>query len=209
MITLYITRHGETEWNTQNRMQGWKDSNLTENGIRNAIELREKLRDTAFSAVYTSPSGRTLATTKLICGGRDFPIIYEDNLKEIFLGEWEGKTKSFIEKYYMNEYNAFWNSPHQYVPSVGESFNDVRERVWKVLERIQKEHSSGNILMVTHSVVIKCLFLIFKNLPIDRLWDPPYIHDTSLTVVELEKGNTRIVLEGDISHRVTMITREN
>ncbi|MDQ1004787.1 broad specificity phosphatase PhoE [Neobacillus niacini] len=37
MITLYITRHGETEWNIEKRMQGWLDSNLTENGIKNAV----------------------------------------------------------------------------------------------------------------------------------------------------------------------------
>ncbi|MEK5392834.1 histidine phosphatase family protein [Margalitia sp. FSL K6-0131] len=206
MIILYITRHGETEWNTQNRMQGWKDSNLTENGIKNAIELGERLKDISFSAIYSSPSGRTVTTTKMICGDRNISIIYEDNLKEIFLGEWEGKTKENIKENYPNDYNAFWNCPHLYTPAQGESIADVKERVLKVLERIQKEHSSGNILIVTHSIVIKCLFLIFKGLSNERLWDPPFIHDTSLTVVELDKENIRMVLEGDISHRGAIAT---
>lgn len=39
MLTLYITRHGETEWNIEKRMQGWQDSELTEGGIKNAVYL--------------------------------------------------------------------------------------------------------------------------------------------------------------------------
>jgi len=209
MITLYITRHGETEWNTQNRMQGWKDSSLTENGIKNAMELGERLKDTSFSAIYSSPSGRTVATTKMICGDRNVPIIYDDNLKEIFLGEWEGKTKDIIKENYPNEFNSFWNAPHQYNPLAQEGFLDVKERAMKVLNRIQRENTSGNILIVTHTVVIKCLFLIFKNLPLERLWEPPFIHDTSLTIVEMEKETTRIVIEGDISHRAAIATNKS
>jgi probable phosphoglycerate mutase len=87
MITLYITRHGETEWNKEKRMQGWLDSNLTESGIKNAVSLGERLKETEFTAIYSSPSGRTKATTSLIRGERDIPVIYDENLKEIKLGQ--------------------------------------------------------------------------------------------------------------------------
>ncbi len=106
-------------------------------------------------------------------------------------------------------WRAFWDNPHQYNSTKGERFIDVKERVLKVLKRIQKEHQLGNILIVTHSIVIKCLILIFKGLSMDKLWDPPYIHDTSLTIVELDKEKNRNVLEGDISHRVTMMRKKN
>jgi broad specificity phosphatase PhoE len=73
MIKLYITRHGETIWNTEKRMQGWLDSNLTENGKKNAEALGERLKDIEFEAIYSSPSQRTKTTTELVKGDRAIP----------------------------------------------------------------------------------------------------------------------------------------
>lgn len=200
MITLYITRHGETEWNTEKRMQGWLDSNLTENGIKNAISLGERLKETELTAIYSSSSGRTKATTNLIRGARDIPVIYDENLREIKLGQWEGKTHTSIKEMYQSEYESFWNAPHLFKTVGGETFEETRARAVQVLNRIKGEYKSGNILIVTHSVVIKCLYSFFKNSPIETLWDPPYIHDTSLTIVEMNKDGFKLVLEGDITH---------
>jgi broad specificity phosphatase PhoE len=203
MITLYITRHGETEWNTEKRMQGWLDSNLTENGIKNAISLGERLKETELTAIYSSSSGRTKATTNLIKGERNIPVIYDENLREIKLGQWEGKTHSSIKETYQSEYESFWNAPHLFKTVGGETFEETRARAVQVLNRIKSEYKSGNILIVTHSVVIKCLYSFFKNTPIETLWDPPYIHDTSLTIVEMNEDGFKLVLEGDITHLET------
>jgi broad specificity phosphatase PhoE len=200
MITLYITRHGETEWNTEKRMQGWLDSNLTENGIKNAISLGERLKETELTAIYSSSSGRTKATTNLIRGERDIPVVYDENLREIKLGQWEGKTHTSIKEIYQSEYESFWNAPHLFKTVGGETFEETRTRAVQVLNRIKSEYKSGNILIVTHSVVIKCLYSFFKNSPIETLWDPPYIHDTSLTIVEMNEDGFNLVLEGDITH---------
>ncbi|MEK4486410.1 histidine phosphatase family protein [Psychrobacillus sp. FSL H8-0484] len=203
MLTLYITRHGETEWNTQERMQGWKDSDLTEIGVQNAIDLGERLQSTPIDAIYSSPSNRTQKTTKLICGNRNIPIILDEDLREINMGIWEGKTQSYIKENYPTEHNNFWNAPRFYNPMEGESFFDVQRRVLTVLNRMKSDKCSGNVLIVTHSVVIKCLLSIFKDLPIENIWDPPYIHDTSLTIVEVNEKGYRILLEGDTLHKET------
>lgn len=200
MITLYITRHGETEWNREKRMQGWLDSNLTDNGMINAVFLGERLKKTELAAIFSSPSGRTMATTNLIRGDRDIPIIYDENLREIYMGDWEGKTHSTIKEKYPEDYEAFWNSPQLYTPDRGETFEKTRNRAIQVLNRIKRECQSGNILIVTHAVVIKCLYSFFKYTSIDTLWDPPFIQDTSLTVAEMTETGFKIVLEGDISH---------
>ncbi|MCE7793177.1 histidine phosphatase family protein [Salipaludibacillus sp. CUR1] len=201
MLTLYITRHGETVWNTQKRMQGWSDSELTENGIENAVALGDRLREVDFDAIYTSPSKRTLLTADLIKGKRDVPFFLEDNLREINMGEWEGQTFASIEDKYPMEFNSFWNTPHLYKSLNGESFNEVKKRVVKAVNSIEQVHRSGKVLIVTHSVVIKTLLAFFKNYPIEKLWEPPFIHGTSLTVVELNGEERKIVLEGDVTHK--------
>nr|WP_201714684.1 histidine phosphatase family protein [Rossellomorea arthrocnemi] len=68
MLRLFVTRHGETVLNTQRKLQGWKDSDLTENGMENALSLGNRLKDVEFHSIYASPSNRTLMTASLIKG---------------------------------------------------------------------------------------------------------------------------------------------
>lgn len=201
MLTLYITRHGETVWNTQKRMQGWSDSDLTENGISNAVSLGDRMKEIKLDVIYTSPSKRTITTANLIKGEREIPIILDENLREINMGIWEGQTLSDIEQKYPIEYDAFWNTPHLYKPLNGESFAILHKRVLNAINSMQDKHSAGDILIVTHSVVIKTLLAFFKNYPLEKLWEPPFIHDTSLTIIEFSSNKSNIVLEGDLSHR--------
>ncbi|MBS5823829.1 MAG: histidine phosphatase family protein, partial [Clostridium argentinense] len=89
-MRLYITRHGQTKWNTEKRMQGFKNSDLTEKGINNAKKLGKALENIEFSRVYSSPLGRTMDTSKYILGDRNIEIVTADYLKEINLGTWGG-----------------------------------------------------------------------------------------------------------------------
>lgn len=200
MLRLYITRHGETEWNTQGRMQGWKNSNLTDRGRMNAIALGKALQNVEFKKVYSSSLDRTKVTTELILGGRDVEVVYDDNLKEIHLGELEGLTQEEIKNIYPEFESHFWKNPHEYVPKSGESFYEVKDRVIKALEQIINDNPEGNVMIVTHGVVLKTIHSYFKNLSMERLWDPPFIYDTSLTIVEINDGMAKIIVEGDISH---------
>ncbi len=201
MLRLYVTRHGETIWNTQKRLQGWKDSDLTENGINNAILLGNRIKNIEFTSIYSSPSKRAKETAILLKGEREQLIIEDENLREINLGDWEGQTQDDIKEKHPNEFHAFWNKPHLYTTNSGESFYQLDERVKNFLNRIKLEHQQGNILIVTHTVFIKTLLAYCKKLSIEELWGPPYIHDTSLSIIELIDGEFNIKLEGDISHR--------
>lgn len=205
MLKLYITRHGETSWNVDKRLQGWKDSPLTENGIRNAEALGTSLKGTSFDCIYSSPSERTIHTAKLIIGNQNVQFKLDERLKEINMGEWEGRTHTEVSEFNAELYHSFWNAPHLYQPQNRESFQDVQNRAVEAINMIKSGHKSGNILIVTHTVVIKCLLAYFKKQPIEILWEPPYIHDTSLTVIELGTEPT-IILEADISHRTFAAT---
>ena len=72
---LYLTRHGETVWNTQKLMQGWKDSPLTDRGIKQARQLSERLSEVSFDAIYSSTSNRAVRTAEIIKGERSLEVI--------------------------------------------------------------------------------------------------------------------------------------
>jgi probable phosphoglycerate mutase len=202
LLHLYITRHGETKWNKEKRLQGWKDSELTEKGVKNAISLGERLRDVSFHAVYSSSSGRAVKTAKLICSDRNIPIHYDDDLKEINLGDWEGKISEEIEENSKKEFFHFWNSPHLYnhEPHKGESFQDLKRRVEKASKKMIAAHTDGNILVVTHGVALRAMLSIFMNIPTEKWWDGPVIEGTSLTLVQFDGEGFHLKMLGDTSH---------
>ncbi|MCM3584413.1 histidine phosphatase family protein [Mesobacillus maritimus] len=200
MVKVYVVRHGETKWNAEKRTQGRLDSELTEKGIRDAKQLGERLRETKFQRVISSPSQRTLQTAKLVNKGRSIPIETDERLYEINLGPWQGKTEEEIKTQYPEQFHAYWNAPALFTNASGESFVDVKERVKDFFLELERNHSSGNILIVTHGVVLKTLYLLCRNAPIDEVWAPPYIHGTSLTVINLENGKQKLLLEGCTKH---------
>lgn len=200
MLRLYLVRHGQTEWNVQKRMQGWEDSALTEKGVNNAIALRKKLDNVEFAAAYTSTSERTIETARLIIDKRNLSINTNEDLREINLGKWEGKTLDEIKDFYPAQYKYFWENPELYEPVGGETFEQLINRAIKVLNYIISKHTDGNILVITHSVILKSLLMHVKGKTVKDLWAPPFIHDTSLSILEIENGVHSLISEGDITH---------
>jgi len=199
-MKIYITRHGQTKWNQEGRMQGWKDSDLSQKGVENAKRLGESLRHIDFDCIYSSPLGRALDTAKHIRGDKDTPIIIEEDLKEMGFGVWEGMETRKIEELYPEERFNFWNKPHLFQPLEGETFGQVQRRVKRALDKIIKNAPGENVLIVSHAVVLKTIYSIVKNKALEHLWDPPFMYDTSLTVIEIKDNQIDMILEGDVSH---------
>ncbi|MBD2865217.1 histidine phosphatase family protein [Paenibacillus oceani] len=201
--TLYLTRHGETEWNVEGRLQGHRDSALTQLGKQQAEWLGAKLEKVPIDAIYCSSSKRASDTADRIRGTRDIPIIPMDSLKEIHFGDWEGQNRVDLERTDSAKYSAFWNEPHTYVPSSGgESFVQLSERVIPALTELIAAHRGGTLLIVTHAVALKMMMAYFRGDPLKKLWQPPIIHPTALSkvVLDADRGDTAIEMLGDTSH---------
>ena len=200
MLTLYITRHGQTEWNVESRMQGWADSALTPTGVAAATQLGKRLQNVPIDAVYSSTSGRTIHTAQLIIRERDIPLFQKEDLREINVGEWQGLVSTDIERDYAEQLKTYYERPSQYKSTSGENFHMLKERVLRAVEEIATAHLDGNILIVTHGVVKKCLINHFSGADLDLLWDPPFIHGTSLTVMEIDTNRRELTMIGYMSH---------
>jgi probable phosphoglycerate mutase len=106
-LKIYLTRHGKTIWNNEKRIQGWKDSQLIREGISNAKNLKKRFENIDFDYILSSPLKRAYDTAKILKGERTLEILKKDFLKEINMGDWEGKMFSEIEKEYPEEHNNF------------------------------------------------------------------------------------------------------
>ncbi|WP_410982278.1 phosphoserine phosphatase 1 [Bacillus cereus] len=198
--TLYVTRHGETEWNIAKRMQGRKNSNLTEKGMLQAKQLGERIKDIPLHAIYSSPSGRTMHTAELIKGERSIPIIADEHFYEINMGSWEGQMLADLEAQYPEEVHVFWNEPHRFCSTSGENFYDVHSRVMEGVSLLLEKHSGQNILIVSHAAAAKLLVGHFAGLSVEQVWDDPFMHSASLSVIEFEEKKASVKQFADISH---------
>lgn len=199
-MKLYLARHGETIWNTQKRMQGWDNSDLTEQGLEQAKLLGKSLEDIHFNQVVSSPLGRTVETAKLIVGDRDLDLVINENFKEMGFGSWEGQSPEILKKKHPDEYKNLWTRAHEYVPIDGETFKEVQDRVIIGLEQIIRDNPKGNVLLVTHGMIVQVVLLHMKGLPLDQLWHRGVVHPSSLSLIEIEDDLINIIKEADISH---------
>ncbi|WP_155590860.1 histidine phosphatase family protein [Lysinibacillus cavernae] len=200
MTTFYLVRHGETKWNQEQRLQGWLDSPLTENGRAAADKLQQQLQHIPFAVAYCSSSGRARETMDILTVHRQLPIYYENDLREIFLGDWQGNKIEDIMTLHGFDYELYTNYPAQFVATHTESFGAVTERAMFTLKKIAEHHRDESILIVSHAVTIKCIVNAILQRSISELWTAPSIHGTSVTVVE-RQGQQWLVKEiGNVHH---------
>ena len=89
--TIYLVRHGQTEWNAQNIIQGQKDASLTEVGLNQAKKIKELCKNIPFEAVFSSDLGRAHNTAKIIAQDRNITIHTSNLLRERSFGPFEGQ----------------------------------------------------------------------------------------------------------------------
>ncbi|MZQ75183.1 MAG: histidine phosphatase family protein [Peptoclostridium sp.] len=202
MKRIYLTRHGQTEWNVQKRFQGHKDSALTETGVRQAQWLRDAIQNTPIDKVYSSPLPRAYTTARIITEGKGIEIESREGLKEMNFGVWEGMSESEIKVGSAEQLHNFWNRPHMFVPCGGESYEEASRRIITEFDGIVKSSSGSNLLMVVHGVVLKLILLHAENGSMQDLWQPPFVHPTSLSVLEYDEtqNSYRVIKKSDISH---------
>lgn len=199
-LKLYITRHGQTQWNIQTRLQGWKNSDLTKKGILDAKALAERLEGISFTHIYSSTQKRAIETAKIIKRDRDLDIVQLEGLKEIGFGQWEGMAMKDIQDKYKGEFDIYLNKPHLYKPTIhGESYEDIFKRVKKSLSDIIKS-GGENILIVSHGVTIKVLTSIIKDIPLEELYKIGINKGTALNICQVKGEKIEFILEGDTTH---------
>lgn len=154
-MKVYIVRHGQTTANAL-KFHGLEDEELTDIGIRQAEELRDKIKDMKFDLIICSPLPRTRHTADII-NINHYKIIYDDRIKERDPGDLSGKSR---EKEDREEYWNY-NSTIQYGTS--EKIKPFFERVYNFLDELKiKEYNS--VLIVAHSGVSKAFSGYFEGI---------------------------------------------
>ena len=150
---LYFIRHGETEKNHANLMQGRSDIPLNETGLRQAKELGQWLRQKGirFDAVYSSPLGRAIETARLTAG-EEVPIILDQRLIEMDYGPYEGMDLLHPAPEVLAFFRDFAGTP---APEGMEQLDAVVARLASFLEEHRREAAEKTLLVSTHAISMK------------------------------------------------------
>jgi broad specificity phosphatase PhoE len=169
-MAIHLIRHGETDWNRTQRLQGIQDVPLNRRGAVQAWRLAGRFRDLRLSAVFCSPLDRARSTGLVISKCQHCPVVIEDDLREIDHGSWTGMRISTVARKFPDAHAVWRWSPDRYVPSTGEALQEVYRRSSGVLLRIIKLGLSGDVLVVSHGVINALLICAALDLGISRVW---------------------------------------
>jgi 2,3-bisphosphoglycerate-dependent phosphoglycerate mutase len=169
MSYLVILRHGQSQWNLENRFTGWVDIDLSEQGIREAQDAGEKLKGYKFDKAYTSDlirAQRTLSIILDIIGQTDIPIEKDKALNERMYGDLQGLNKDELREKFGAEQVQIWRRSYDVAPPNGESLKDTAARVIPYWEsKIVPDLKAGkNILVSAHGNSLRALVMYLEKL---------------------------------------------
>ncbi|MEM8748885.1 MAG: 2,3-bisphosphoglycerate-dependent phosphoglycerate mutase [Pseudomonadota bacterium] len=176
--TLVLVRHGQSEWNKKNLFTGWKDPDLTEQGVAEAIEAGRILaeRNTTFDIVYTSNLIRAQRTCQFILDGvgqSDSQTIRDEALNERNYGDLAGLNKDDAREKWGEEQVHIWRRSYDTPPpgDEGESLKDTGARVWPyymsdILPRVLR---GDTVLVAAHGNSLRSLVMVLDGMSTDAI----------------------------------------
>lgn len=172
---IYLLRHGKVDTTAPRRFLGRTDLPLNVSGMGQALSLAEQLRAIPFARVVASPLKRAVQTAVLASGRPIEAIEIINELAEIDLGAWEGRTVAEIEQHFPGAYEERGRNLAQYQPLNGESFADLANRVCPALFELAGR-DTGPLLIVAHAGVNRVLLSRLLHRPLQRLLEIPQDH---------------------------------
>lgn len=155
MTTILLARHGESDWNRDQRWQGHADRPLTELGRRQARELAERLAGTDLDAVYSSDLRRARETAEIIGRTHRLDVKTMPALREVDVGSWSGLTRAEAEERYPEAYLR-WTAGEEGWDD-GETYDELRDRVLRAVREIAADHPGERVLVLAHGGSIRAI----------------------------------------------------
>lgn len=206
MAKFILVRHGETEWNRNERFRGRADLSLNENGLKQAEAAAVKLSGREVAAIYSSPMKRTLETADPISRELGVAVSPTMGLIDIDYGEWQGLSPEEAIEKDAAMHDKWLNSPHEVHFPGGEGLGDVRERAAGAVHEIAAKHDGQTVILVSHKVVCQVLICAMLGLDNSHFWQVRQ-DVCAINRFEVADGSTSVRSVNDICHLKNLAAR--
>ena len=169
---LLLIRHGETDWNATQRIQGHTDIPLNATGQRQAARMAQALAHEELAAVYSSDLLRAAATAAPLAQAAGLPVVHDRALRERHFGAFEGASFREIEQRWPDDARRWRQRDPAFAPGGGESLLQFYDRVVAATLRLAAGHPGQAIALVAHGGVLDCLYRAATRIALDapRSW---------------------------------------
>ena len=169
MAKLILLRHGQSQWNLENRFTGWIDVDLSPKGEEEARKAGELLKDFQIDAVFTSVLKRAIRTAEIAlkAAGKEYlPLIKDKALNERMYGDLQGMNKDEARQRFGADTVHLWRRSYDIAPPGGESLKDVQERVVPYFQThiVPLLREGKNVLVVAHGNSLRALVSYLEKL---------------------------------------------
>ncbi|MGK7954002.1 MAG: histidine phosphatase family protein [Crocosphaera sp.] len=199
-LKLYFLRHGETTASQTGTYCGRLDIELTPSGVQMAEDFAKTYQDIPWEAVYASPLKRAISTAKPLCDRLGINMELRNGLKEIYYGDWEGKTPDQVNQEFHDDYVRWLADPGWNSPNGGEKGIDIARRSSEVLEEIENTHKRGNVLVVSHKATLRIMLCSLLGIDVGRYRDRIGMSVAAVSIVEMAQHGPLVHIMGDRSH---------
>ena len=194
---VLLIRHGQTDFNTERRLQGAMSVPLNHRGRQQSLALARYLRTQDIDALYTSPRRRAYDTAQIIAETLELTLIEDDRLAEIAFGDFEGLTFPQVARRFPEAYRKWESGYRPYRVPQGESRLDVQWRMQAAWEDIVSAAGHSTVAIVGHSSAMMILLAsMFAFLPDKR------VSNTSITTLERYDEIWRIASFAESPHLI-------
>jgi len=197
---IILVRHGETEWNRVERFRGQIDIPLNTTGIEQAKKTGKKImKQFKPSMIYASPLKRASQTAEKIAVENDLIIQTIDGLTDIDYGDWQGLTPKAVQEKWPTLAEKWFRRPGTLEIPGGETLHDIQTRALAALQAIGEWNKDQEIVLVSHTVVIRAILLGILRADLDRLWQIGQ-EPCAINLIEYSPENTIILSINCVDH---------
>jgi broad specificity phosphatase PhoE len=166
VTTVYLARHGQSDWNAAGRWQGHADRPLTALGLRQAADLAEELAGVPLDAVYSSDLRRARETAEAVAAPRGLQVSTVADLREVDVGSWSGLTRAEAMERFPREFRRWTEGEHGWED--GETYEHMAERVVGAVRHIAAGHAGESVLVVAHGGPIRAVHAVALGLDVSE-----------------------------------------
>lgn len=165
MTRFWLIRHGEPAAEIRRRCYGSLDVGLSETGRTQMAEAAECLKEEPLSVIYTSPRSRAIEGARILAAGHSCLVDVMPDLREIDFGDFEGLAYDEIAARHPHLYRQWMEAPTEVKFPNGESFSEMRARVLRAFESIQREREERTVAIVSHGGVNRIILAWALQMP--------------------------------------------
>lgn len=206
--TIYIVRHGQTEWNLLGKTQGHGNSDLTPKGIEQAELLADSMTKYPIDYIYSSDLGRAYQTAEIIGNKLSIEVEKTEALREMNFGTWEGRIIKDIIEEDPELYKMWRNEPHLAKIPQGETLSQIKERTDAFIKEINEKYDGKHIVLVTHSLCARIMLLSFLDSNVKNIYRINQAN-TALNIIELRDYGPVVMKMNDTTHIINDTKLEN